>query len=419
MARTRADARGEPVAPVAHLRTRRDLTNLVDEKDRTLAELARDTVSAELLGGGARRDGGPAPARAVTWVETEVELAAGGPGLIEEVEAQLLRRGLHRSASGSKLGRALAGRLAAGDGSDTPDVRDTSEAAGTGATPGSVGAALTAYLRTQYAALRALDAAVRLDEPDAVHRMRVAVRRLRSALAAHRRLLDRTATDRLDRELRRLGKVLGRARDAEVLAERLGRQAAQLPPAGHPAAVGAAIRDWFDARYRAAHRDAVRAMDGRRYFALLDDLERFVSSPPLNGRAERGRSEARRMLRRQRRRTTHRLGDALALAPGARRDRELHRARKAAKRARYAAESVSVLVERPAIRTTRRMKKVQKPLGAHQDGVMGEQALAELAAAPAQRGKAAFGLGILYARQRADARRHVEKAAKAHRRLTT
>ncbi|MEU9134222.1 CYTH and CHAD domain-containing protein [Kitasatospora sp. NPDC048540] len=416
VALTRADARGEQVAPVAHLRTRRDLTLLVDGKGRTLAELARDTVSAELLGASARSDGPPAGRSATTWVETEVELAAGDRALLDEIDARLLQRGLHHSAAGSKLGRALAGRLAAAPARAVPSPAEPS--GGGDAPPGSVGAALTACLRAQVAALHELDPAVRMDEPDSVHRMRVTVRRLRSALAAHRRILDRAPADHLDRELRRLGRALGGARDAEVLARRLGEQAAELPPAAHPAAVGAAIRARFEVRYREAHRAVLRVMDGRRYYALLDELERFATRPPLNGRAGRGRSEARRMLRKQRRRTARRLRTALALPPGPRRDRELHRARKAAKRARYAAESVSPLVGGPAGRTVDRMKRIQKPLGAHQDGVMGERALADLAAAtPPQDGAAVFGLGVLYARQRRDAPRRVEQAAEAAERL--
>ncbi|MER8188296.1 CYTH and CHAD domain-containing protein [Kitasatospora sp. NPDC094015] len=412
LARTRAFARGEPVVPVAHLRTRRDLTELVDKKGRTLAELARDTVSAQPLGGPAVGDD-PAPEAATTWIETEVELAGGDPGLLEEIEARLLVRGLQRSAAGSKLGRALADRLAAGGPTEAAARYD---GAGSDDPPSSIGEALTVGLRTRYAALLRLDPAVRLDEPDAVHQLRVTVRRLRSAMAAHRRILDRPAADHLDRELRRFGRVLGGARDAEVLAERLGEQAAALPQAGHPAEVGAAIRDGYRKRYREAHREVLRVMDGGRYFALLDALERFVADPPLNGRARRGRSEARRMLRKQRRRTVRRLRDALALEPGSRRDKELHRARKAAKRARYAAEGVAGYAGRPADRTVRRMKKVQKPLGAHQDGVMGEQALADLATT-ADRGEVAFGLGILYARQRADEGRWVEQAAEAGRKL--
>ncbi|WP_329500586.1 CYTH and CHAD domain-containing protein [Kitasatospora herbaricolor] len=419
LARTRADAHGEQVEPVAHLRTRRDLTLLVDEEGEALAELARDTVSARILGTALRAGGNTGNGEPVSWAETEVEVVGGGPELLDEVDAQLRRRGLRPAASPNKLSRVFAaelpGRQDADHGTEHPQERSGERTAER--QPDSVGGALTSYLRTQYRELRALDPAVRLDEPDAVHRMRVHVRRLRSALAAHHRVLDRTATDPLDEELRWLGKVLGRARDAEVLGERLGTQAEGLPSAGDPADVGTTVRTWFGDRYREAHSDAVAAMESARYFDLLDVMEQLVARPPLTDRAGDGRAEARRMLRKQRRRTRRRLHGALDRPPGPERDRELHRARKAAKRARYAAESVAGIVPRPAARATKLMKKIQKPLGAHQDGVMGESAVAEIAAAAPGRHRPAFGLGMLHARQRADAPRQVKKAAKACRRL--
>ena len=53
--------------------------------------------------------------------------------------------------------------------------------------PGSVAAVLGDLVRSQLDALLALDGAVRRDEPDSVHQMRVAARRLRGTLRTHRR----------------------------------------------------------------------------------------------------------------------------------------------------------------------------------------------------------------------------------------
>ena len=77
---------------------------------------------------------------------------------------------------------------------------------------------------------------VRTERPDAVHKLRVAARRLRSITAAVRPVLDRAATDPLRAELKWLGQELSDARDAEVAlahlrdvvaAERVGRPAVQ------------------------------------------------------------------------------------------------------------------------------------------------------------------------------------------------
>ncbi|WP_157602450.1 CHAD domain-containing protein, partial [Promicromonospora kroppenstedtii] len=50
------------------------------------------------------------------------------------------------------------------------------------------------------------------DEPDAVHRLRTSVRRLRNVLAAFRRYLDRDAAAALRSRLKEWGDVLGQAR---------------------------------------------------------------------------------------------------------------------------------------------------------------------------------------------------------------
>ncbi|MDH6131472.1 CHAD domain-containing protein [Kitasatospora sp. MAA4] len=280
---------------------------------------------------------------------------------------------------------------------------------------GSLGAVLTDYLRGRLSELTALDAAVRRDEPDAVHQMRICVRRLRSALTAHRRLLERERTDPLGEELRLLGKILGRARDAEVLGERLTAQAAALPAAAHPEELAARIRTRFDRRYRTAHRAALRALDSPRYRALLDALEETAARPPLRERAAaaRGGAEAERTLRRERRRTGRRARPAFDEPPGPARDGALHQARKAAKRARYTAESVLPLTGKAGSRFAGRMKELQQALGRHQDGVVAEEAvLALLTDARAHR-QDTFGYGLLFAAQRREAEADLAAAERA------
>ncbi|WP_063771928.1 alpha/beta fold hydrolase [Kitasatospora mediocidica] len=267
----------------------------------------------------------------------------------------------------------------------------------------SIGAALTAYLQVRLAELLTLDAAVRRDEPDAVHQMRITVRRLRSALTAHRRMLHRERTDPLGAELRLLGKILGRARDAEVLGERLTAQAAALPAAARPEELAERIRARFERRYTTAHRAALRTLDSPRYRALLDALAQTAAQPPLRQRASHGRGEARRVLRRERRRTGRRTRAAFGTPPGPDRDAALHQARKAAKRARYTAESILPLTGPAGSRYVLRMKELQQALGRHQDGVVAEQAVLTLLTDARAHGQDTFGYGLLYAAQRQDA----------------
>ncbi|MGW4692051.1 CHAD domain-containing protein [Kitasatospora cineracea] len=256
---------------------------------------------------------------------------------------------------------------------------------------GSAGDVLAARLRTQTAALAALEPDVRADRPDAVHRMRVAARRLRSALRTHRRHLrgDHTATED---ELRWLGRALGRARDAEVLGTRLLAQARELPPGGDRDRVLAELTAWNARETREARARTLAALDSERFRRLLAALTALAADPPLRPRAAKpARTELTRTLRREHRRTAERLAAARRVPDGPDLEHALHDARKAAKRARYAGESVG----RPARAFTRRMKALQDVLGRHQDAAVARDTLRTLS-------DGGFGYGVLYGRQSAE-----------------
>ncbi|MFE1320724.1 CHAD domain-containing protein [Kitasatospora phosalacinea] len=258
-------------------------------------------------------------------------------------------------------------------------------------TNGSAGEAIAARLRTQTAELAALEPDVRADRPDAVHRMRVAARRLRSALRTHRRHLrgDHTATED---ELRWLGRALGRARDAEVLGARLLAQARELPPGSGRDRVLGELTAWHARESGDARTRVLAALDTERFRRLLATLTALAADPPLNSRAAKPRGpELTRTLRREHRRTAERLALARRTPEGPALERALHDARKAAKRARYAGETAG----RPARAFTRRMKALQDVLGRHQDAAVARDALRTLS-------DGSFGYGALYGRQTAE-----------------
>ena len=97
------------------------------------------------------------------------------------------------------------------------------------ASASTAGAVVLAYLREQIAVLRSYDPLVRIDAPDAVHKMRVTARRIRSVLQGYRRVLDRSATAELVADLRWLGAELAPARDGEVLAAHIDAAVDALP----------------------------------------------------------------------------------------------------------------------------------------------------------------------------------------------
>ncbi|MFI6156755.1 CHAD domain-containing protein [Kitasatospora sp. NPDC051170] len=268
--------------------------------------------------------------------------------------------------------------------------------AGAGSTVGQV---LMARVEAQVVVLAGLDDAVRADEPDAVHRMRVACRRLRSALRTFRRYLAPGSTDDLVAELRWLAAALGRARDREVLTERLVGQARELPAVCGPERVAAELERWGREEYRRAWPEVTAALDCPRRRALGVALGGLLADPPLRRRARRPAVPGlARVAEREQRRTGRRVRAALE-APSGERDAALHEARKAAKRARYAGETAASAVGEAAERYTERMKAVQEVLGEHQDAVVAAAALVGAAATSGT----PFGYGALYARQLAEA----------------
>ncbi|MGW2375265.1 MULTISPECIES: CHAD domain-containing protein [Kitasatospora] len=271
----------------------------------------------------------------------------------------------------------------------------------------TVGQVLLDRIEAQAVELAGLDDAVRADEPDAVHRMRVACRRLRSALQTFRGLLAPGATDTLVADLRWLGAALGRARDREVLAERLAARARELPAGCAPERVAEALERWGEAEYRRVWPEVVAALDSPRRRSIAAALTALVTDPPLRPRAARAAApELSRTAAREQRRTADRVHTALAAGPEDR-DRALHEARKAAKRARYAGETAAPAVGAAAERYAERMKAVQEVLGEHQDAVVAAAALADRAATDGE----PFAYGVLYAGQLAAAQAARERLA--------
>ncbi|GAA3175382.1 MULTISPECIES: CYTH and CHAD domain-containing protein [Streptomyces] len=420
----RSRVRGAALVPVMRLRTRREVTVLTDAAGTPLAELAYDEVRAE------RPDG----ARA-SWHEVEAELAPGAaPELLDALDTWLRAAGLTPGAYPSKLARALAATAAehgagpaprngregrskegAGGGEALPDAQEPSRrkksareagsgrkrAAGRGSGAPTAGDTVLAYLRKQVRAIVALDPAVRRELPDAVHRMRVATRRLRGVLRSYRRLLDRAATDPVVAELGWLAGELGIDRDREVLSARVGDGVAALPRELRAGPVRARVRAWSRPR-RGAARRLTGVLDGHRYLTLLDTLDRLLADPPLRPAAARAPGkELPRALRKDFRRLSGRMRRALETPPGPERDRALHEARKAAKRFRYGAEAARPALGRTAARCVRRATALQEVLGEHHDTVVTRDALRDLADRAHAAGENAFPYGLLHGRQEA------------------
>jgi CHAD domain-containing protein len=97
-------------------------------------------------------------------------------------------------------------------------------------------------------------------------------------------------------------------------------------------------------------------------------------------------------------------------AAGPARDEALHRARKSARRARYAAEAIAPAAGAKATRFARRMKKIQSVLGAHQDSVIARAVARDLGIRAHLAGENAFSYGLLSGRDACDAGRFQAEA---------
>jgi CHAD domain-containing protein len=375
LAQVRALVRDRALLPVGRLRTSRTEHRLLDDDGAALAVVADDVVHGQRLTGEA--------VEASTWREVEVELLGGDRVILEAVSRRLREGGLRPSAHASKLARVLGDTASA---TATPRRRDRQR----------VGDVVLSHLREQVAELVRRDPQARSDEPDGVHKMRVATRRLRSAMATYRPVLEASQTDPLRQELQWLGQLLGRARDAEVQVDRLralvAAQDAELVLGPVRRRVDLELR----ARHRAARASLVAELDSPRYWRLLDALEDMLAQPALTRRA---RKPAAAQLPRLVGRAVRRVDKAVALADrtvGAAHDEALHEVRKSAKRARYAAESAVPVAGKPAARLAERMERVQEVLGEHQDSVTSRALLRELAVAAHGANENGFTFGLLH-----------------------
>lgn len=266
-------------------------------------------------------------------------------------------------------------------------------------------ARLREMLETQRVALLAHDPGARLgDDPENLHRHRVAARRARASLRVARRYLDPEWRRPLNQALRELGEATGPVRDLDVVLEHLRAELDHLDETEE--AAKAAILDRLEHERAAARRRLLEALDGRDYRFLLSRLRGpprladGVEAVPLEPLAQR---EFRRLAK---------LVDRLGKRPG---EREIHRLRIALKRARYAAELVA-----PTGGGRKRFladaRILQELLGEHQDAVVAEQRL-RAATVEDVRTAAAFAAGRIAERQRARRERVHDRLPAAWKRL--
>jgi CHAD domain-containing protein len=212
-----------------------------------------------------------------------------------------------------------------------------------------------------------------------------------------RGLFEAEPAARLEAELAWFAAELGEVRDREVLRSRLARAIDDLPAYLVVGPVADRVDEVLLTELR-QHADALLAtMRDERYSVLVQDLARWREQPPFTPEASGPPDLLADYVAAAERKVAKRMKiSAENHSP----DEELHQARKAGKRARYAAEAAAPALGKQASKIAKRASRLQTLLGEHQDAVVATELLRRLADQVADEGQNAFTYGILVADQR-------------------
>jgi CHAD domain-containing protein len=357
-----ASTRDQPLVPVGHIATVRRPVELRDDGGHLLAEVVDDAVSASATG---------RPPRPFREVEVEVHTEGRtGQRLLRAATDRLVAAGCVAQPPVPKLVRVLGDRA-----THPPDVVVASLAA-----DATMADLVRHAIARSVAQLLRHDPGVRLgDDPEDVHQLRVATRRLRSDLRTFGPLLDGDRIGPIRTDLGWLGSQVGTVRDTDVLAARLRANARSLDDVD--AAGAETLLRRLDAGARAERADMLTALRGSRYVGVLDTLVALAAAPQVVEKPKLANQATARVAAELVRRPWRRLArtvDALGADPA---DADLHQVRIVAKRCRYAAEAVAPLIGPRAARFAAAVADVQTVLGDHQDTVVAEAWLRDAAAA--------------------------------------
>ena len=370
-----AYTRGEPLTAVATLRTRRRRIHLVAADQTPIAEVADDEVSVI--------EGRRVVSR---FRELEVEALADGVDL-QVLGDQLRTAGATESEPIPKVVRALGSRATA-----PSEIAPKAIAA-----DGRLADVVAASIADALMRIVRHDPQARLGQPEGVHQIRVAMRRLRSDLRTLGDAVDPQWREEMEPRLRAVADAAADARDADVMSQRMRGELDDKTTALAP------LFETLERQRIAARERLMATLDGDAYVTLLNDLVAATVDPPA-GPADAPVAEALGPLvlgawdRLQ--------GRADELEPDSPVD-DFHRTRIAVKRARYAAELASRSLEGKAAEGAaalgERLAALQDLLGDVQDAAVAEGLIRETLSARGAGARYAFEAGRLVERLRSRA----------------
>ena len=215
------------------------------------------------------------------------------------------------------------------------------------------------------------------NDSEAVHQMRVGIRRLRAAISLFKDMLAGRQTETVKAELKWLAGELGPARELDVFMKRAVRDAESS--GGNGPGLSAVIADFHKRRADAMER-AAQAVASARFRRLLLDTAAWIEAGDWNRRSIAAAERTRRTtpaaageLRRRRKKIRKQGARLAALDPAQR-----HRLRIQAKKLRYATEFFAGAFPGKKLRRRRerfvaRLKDLQDALGELNDIVVHER----------------------------------------------
>jgi triphosphatase len=232
-------------------------------------------------------------------------------------------------------------------------------------------------LREQFAVFLAHELGTRIGEdPEELHDMRVATRRMRAAMKIFEEPLP-VRVQRFRDEFKWIAGALGEVRDLDVQLERLDGWISSASSRDREPLE--ALRAVFQERRKKARRSMLRKLDSRRYARFVESFGAFLERGPSR-RAQASRqpilAAAPELIRKPYRKMS-KLGNPLTQESSS---EEYHELRKKGKRLRYALEFLSGIYGDRAKDLIKALKELQDVLGDHQDAEVAVAHLRELAA---------------------------------------
>ena len=218
------------------------------------------------------------------------------------------------------------------------------------------------------------------DDPQELHDLRVAARRLDAILRQFRSSLPASLL-RIRPTLKAVLRTLGQARDLDVALSELETFSRELPKSDRECAEP--LRQHLASERGRARTRMLSVLDSIRVQKSIHDLTSILSEPSAVSPqvlAESALHAAPGMIRRRYRKLRKR---ADRLTPNST-VQAYHEVRGQLKKLRYALEAVSVIYGKPADAMLRALRRWQEKLGVQQDAAVASGRLKELASAPAK-----------------------------------